>query len=323
MKRQAAFENTGNKMLKGALHCHTKRSDGAGTPEEVIAKHADHGYDFMALTDHRIYNMRNFGDRPMTIVPGMELDSNFPEMFTRGVHCHHIVCIGPEQGNGYAQDQRFPRRYIQRPEETQPMIDDAHANGNMTIYCHPEWSGTPAAEFKLLRGNFAMEIWNSGCALENGLDTNAAYWDELLADGQRIWGVATDDGHSMDQHCLGWVRVNSENRVDDILRALREGAFYASCGPEIEDFYVENGMAHVRCSDAVEIQLRQLCVPYPSAYAGEGQPLRAADFRIRRGRGAMYVRAVVRDAQGRRAWTNPIFLEESDFTEPEGKLPPG
>ena len=64
-------------------------------------------------------------------------------------------------------------------------------------------------------------------------------------------------------------------------------------------------------------------MPYPSAYAGEGQPLRAADFRIRRGRGAMYVRAVVRDAQGRRAWTNPIFLEESDFTEPEGKLPPG
>ena len=91
MKRQAAFENTGNKMLKGALHCHTTRSDGRGTPEEVIAKHADHGYDFMALTDHRIYNKKNFGDRPMTILPGVELDSNFPEMHTRGVRCHHIV----------------------------------------------------------------------------------------------------------------------------------------------------------------------------------------------------------------------------------------
>ena len=76
MKRQAAFENTGNKMLKGALHCHTTRSDGRGTPEEVIAKHADHGYDFMALTDHRIYNKKNFGDRPMTILPCAAITSS-------------------------------------------------------------------------------------------------------------------------------------------------------------------------------------------------------------------------------------------------------
>lgn len=61
----------------------------------------------MALTDHRIYNKKNFGDRPMTILPGVELDSNFPEMHTRGVRCHHIVCLGPLEGNGYAQDQRF------------------------------------------------------------------------------------------------------------------------------------------------------------------------------------------------------------------------
>ena len=79
MKRQAAFEKNGNKMLKGALHCHTTRSDGQGTPEEVIAMHADHGYDFMALTDHRVYNRMNFGDRPMTILPAMEMDCNFPE----------------------------------------------------------------------------------------------------------------------------------------------------------------------------------------------------------------------------------------------------
>ena len=62
----------------------------------------------------------------------------------------------------------------------------------------------------------------------------------------------------MDQHCRGWVRVNSENSVPAIREALRAGAFYSSCGPEIEDFYVENGVAHVRCSDAAEITLRQL-----------------------------------------------------------------
>ena len=35
MLRQSAF--TGDRpLLKGALHCHTTRSDGKGTPEEVI-----------------------------------------------------------------------------------------------------------------------------------------------------------------------------------------------------------------------------------------------------------------------------------------------
>ena len=323
MLRQSAF--TGSRpLLKGALHCHTTRSDGKGTPEEVIRLHRSNGYDFMALTDHRIYNYENYApDTGMVILPGMEMDRNIEGGF-KGVHCFHTVVLGlPEEDNPYRQDQRFAPGTVRDQFEYQAVLDELHSARQLTMYCHPEWSNTPAREFDRLRGNFAMEIWNSGGALDNDLDTNAAYWDELLMQGQRIWGAATDDGHGMEQHCLGWVRVNSENRVDDILRALREGAFYASCGPEIEDFYVENGRAYVRCSDAVEIQLRQLCVPYPSAYAGEGQPLRAADFRIRRGRGAMYVRAVVRDAQGRRAWTNPIFLEESDFTEPEGKLPPG
>ena len=35
MTRQAAFDNAG-RPLKGALLCHTTRSDGRGTPEEVI-----------------------------------------------------------------------------------------------------------------------------------------------------------------------------------------------------------------------------------------------------------------------------------------------
>ena len=34
MIRQAAFLEK-RKMLKGGLHCHTTRSDGKGTPEEV------------------------------------------------------------------------------------------------------------------------------------------------------------------------------------------------------------------------------------------------------------------------------------------------
>ena len=73
MKRQAAFSGAAP-MLKGALHCHTTRSDGKGDPAEVIALHKEHGYDVIALTDHRLYNYDNFGEDGITIIPGMEID---------------------------------------------------------------------------------------------------------------------------------------------------------------------------------------------------------------------------------------------------------
>ena len=311
MKRQQAFVDAG-KHLKGALHCHTTRSDGQGDPADVIRKHVENGYAFMALTDHRIYNYTNFSDAQITIVPGMEMDRGLPGP---GCHCHHIVSIGPsrEDGNGFEQDQRFASRTYDRPEQTQELLDWLHANNNMTIYCHPEWSGTPAREFDMLRGNFAMEIWNSGCAMEDGLDTNAAYWDELLLQGQTIWGVATDDGHAMNQHCNGWVMVNSENNLNAILKALKEGAFYSSCGPEIYDFYVENVEAHISCSPVKEIKFVHLRVPYRLVKPAEGEEFVTAGSIKLRHSTTPYVRAVVIDEKGRRAWTNPIFLDSGDF----------
>lgn len=309
MKRQTAFKSR-MPFIKGALHTHTTRSDGKGDPADVIRLHKRSGYDFIALTDHRLYNYDSFGVDGITILPGMEVDANFKKRDkSAAVHCHHIVSLGPVEGNGFAQDQRFERMFIDRPEETQAMIDMLHENGNLTIYCHPQWSGTPARDFEMLRGNFAMEIWNSGCALENQLDTNAACWDELLAQGQRIYGVATDDGHEMHQHCNGWVMVRCENSVPAILEALKAGAFYASCGPEIHDFYVEDGVAHIACSPVKEIHFHHLRTPFKVIRPEEGE-LTGGSVKLRANG---YIRASVVDENGRRAWTNPIFLDDEDL----------
>ena len=102
--------------------------------------------------------------------------------------------------------------------------------------------------------------------------------------------------------------VRSENKVSAILSALRVGAFYASCGPEIYDFRVEDGVATVECSPVVQIQFRHLRVPYPMAVAPAGESVTSHSVRLRAG--TNYIRAVVMDAQGRRAWTNPIFFED-------------
>jgi len=301
--RQSAFDGK-NRLLKGGLHCHTTRSDGKGSPEEVIRLHVKNGYDFLAITDHRNYNFKNFApEAKITIVPGMEFDSTFEK--GPGFRCFHTVSIGPDDGtNGFSQDETFPSGVSSNQDEYQKYLDWMHGKNNLTIYCHPQWSSTPTRYFERLRGNFALEVWNSGCAMECDMDTNAACWDELLGMGQRIYGVATDDGHHMDQHCRGWVMVNAENNVKDILRALSEGSFYASCGPVIRDFTVEDGVAHLTAEPCSRILFQS--DRHPSR-GRMGDGITEASYNLKGD--YSYVRASVTDAQGRRAWTNPIFLD--------------
>ena len=123
--------------------------------------------------------------------------------------------------------------------------------------------------------------------------------------GKKIYGVATDDGHPMYHHCKGWVRVNAERNAGAILAALGAGAFYSSCGPEIHDFYVEDGVAVVTCSPCAEIVFRCGQYPCPRISSREGD-LTRHEFALPEY--LDYIRAVVRDKEGRRAWTNPIFL---------------
>ena len=307
MIRQSAFIES-NKMLKGVLHCHTTRSDGSCTPEDTLRLHKENGYDFLAITDHRRYNYANFApETGITIIPGMEVDnSGIP--CEKGFRCYHSVCIGPsrEDGNGYEQDEVVPTVYAPDQESFQAFLDQIHAKNNMTIYCHPEWSSTPARYFDKLKGNFAMEIWNSGCVIDNDMDKDAAYWDELLGQGIRIFGVATDDGHPIYHHCKGWVMVNAENNVNAILKALENGAFYSSTGPEIYDFYVKDGKAVVECSPAATIRVHCDCHPTRLRRAENGQLLTQAEFDVS---DYQYARITIIDEQGRHAWTNPIFLD--------------
>lgn len=303
--RQAAFCK-GKPFLKGALHCHTTRSDGQGTPEEVIRLHHQNGYDFMALTDHNIFNHENLcPDVPMTMLSGIERDMRLPGAKEDQPLCVHIVGLGvPHDPATPGQDVRADYYGSgQTAQDAQGMIDQLHRWNMRTLYAHPGWSGTTYRDFGGLKGNFAMELWNTGCAIENGLDTDAAYWDEALADGNPLWGVAVDDGHGMSHHCKGWVRVSSSNSAPDILEALERGEFYASCGPDIHDFYVEDGVAHVKCSPVTAVRFVTLRHPL-SRHSGDD--LTEASRKLPEG--VKYVRASVVDAQGRRAWTNPIIL---------------
>ena len=305
MYRQNAFAREGT-FLKGSLHGHTTRSDGKDAPEDVIRTYYEHGYQFMALTDHNIFSRMSSKNVPMTMLSGIERDMTILGFKEDRPLCVHIVGIGdPAAPEGPAHDEVIPNYGTYADcSFAQGMIDEMHGWGLKTFYCHPEWSGTTYEDYKCLKGNFGVEIWNSGNVIGNGLDTGTAHsWDQALDEGRRVWGVAVDDGHSMDVHCHGWVMVKAGNSAPEILQALEEGAFYSSCGPEIYDFYFRDGRVYVDCSDAVSVSFHTLRMPLRKT---AGEHVTHAECSIYDG--IHYVRAVVTDAQGRRAWTNPIFL---------------
>ena len=304
--RQLAF-STDRKLLKGALHCHSTRSDGEDPPSQVLKSYHQKGFDFVALTDHNVYNRTN--DAPetgLTILPATEVDVDFAS----GVGCLHTVLIGKTtgEGQGYEQDQRFPSFLIERQEDFQPALDKHHAAGNLSILCHPGWSNIYTRQYERLKGNFALEVWNTGSALDCHMDmNNERDWDELLMQGQRIFAVATDDAHRVADCGYGWVRVNAENKVESIAAALEKGAFYSSCGPEIYDFCMDGDTACVSCSPCRSISFCRSGSPY-KVVRDKDRLITEATFLVPPG--YRYIRITVEDEFGRMAWTNPIFKDE-------------
>ena len=197
---------------------------------------------------------------------------------------------------------------LDKPEDYQKDLDMIHGKNNLNIYAHPVYSSTPPRYFAWQKGNIAMEIWNTDTALNGGDDVDAAYWDDVLGMGNLIYGVASDDSHGLGERaCRGWVNVNAENNVNSILTALKNGAFYSSCGPEIYDFYVKDGIAVIKCSPVKQIRFQSDMHNGRRVRAGEGTITRAElDLKDNYD----YVRVSITDEKGNLAWTNPIFLDE-------------
>jgi hypothetical protein len=227
----------------------------------------------------------------------------------------HAVALGPETGNGYTDGQEVLYERGGLAVDCQDIFDDIRKANNLAVLAHPTWSGNTPADVLALRDYDMIEIWNTGSELDWAISDRGYHWDVLLSAGRRVWGVASDDGHALQENGFGFVRVAAEKNVASILEALKNGEFYASCGPEIYDFYIEDDVAHIVTDPCAMIQFVSACHPLRVTRSKDGS-LTHAELKI--DRGFRYLRATIVDAQGRRAWTNPIFLRPHyDYTEEE------
>lgn len=294
------FDKPG-RFYRGNLHTHSTRSDGGLSPAEVVAAYRDHGYDFLAITDHflesygfPITDTREFRTTGFTTLLGAELHAPQTELGLRW----HILAVG------------LPRDFAATgPAETGPALARrAAAAGAFVGIAHPAWYGVTLADALSLEAVHAVEVFNQTCFTDNDRGDSWYLADLLLARGKRLLTYAADDAHFKIRadYRAAWVQVKAEALDPDaLLAALKAGHFYSSQGPELSDVSVDGERIRIACSPAESVFVTgRGSVAVHQTLQGIGR----CDFSLAPFAGS-YCRVTVIDAAGKRAWTNPIWID--------------
>jgi len=303
-----AFEREGT-WLRCALHAHTTGSDGDLPPDKLVRHYERDGYDVLAITDHWVRTDERSTRRTL-VIPSVELNARCggPE------HHAHVLALGVEADPEIPDDEFAP---------LQEVVDWIGENGGLSFLAHTYWSGLRTEQWESCDGLLGIEVWNAGCELETGRGDSTIHWDEALERGRGFFALATDDSHHPGfDSGFAWTMVRAAERSREAVRAaLREGSFYGSTGPEIRKVELDDGFVAVDCSPAASVTLVSSRARGARANAGRLGYQKDAEILARDDRGLIrhvrlerpyqvpYGRIEVADTAGRRAWTNPLWIE--------------
>lgn len=295
---------------KGNTHAHTLNSDGDSSPDDVARWYREHGYHFLVLTDHNHLtsveglNALMGADDQFVILPGEEVTDRFREA---PLHINGLLVrerVAPQGGTSVSD-------VIQRN------VDAIRRANGVPHLNHPNFGWAVTAEdLKQVRNDRLFEIYNGHPLVNNdgggdrpGLE---AMWDDILSSGKLLYGLATDDAHhfkrpwdpTASRPGQGWVFVRAP-RLDgrSIIEALERGDFYSSTGVELQDVTFRDRRLTVTVKPAGVSKYRIVFIGREGRVLHEARTP-SATYEMRAGDG--YVRAVVHDSNGKRAWTQPV-----------------
>ena len=326
-------------FYKANLHCHTNLSDGKKTPEEVKEIYKSLGYSVVAYTDHDILIPHDdLNDEDFLALHGFEMEINAEGPWSSSRKCCHICLIGIDKDNitqpmwhrkyylfGNAPNSRdkvkfdetlpdYVRKYSS--EGITEIMKTAREKGFFVTYNHPTWSLEHYPDYMGYDGMNALEIFNGACNSSGFIEYNPRVYDDMLVGGKKIYCVGGDDNHNYNElgtrRCdSGWAFtvIKAEKlEYNTITKALVNGDFYASEGPEIHELWYEDGKVHIKCSDADTINCTSATRFVKLAMNEDYSPINEATFTVPED--AVYFRITVTDKNGKHACTNAYFLED-------------
>lgn len=300
-------------FLKGNIHAHTTRSDGDRSPQVVYAWYRDHGYAFLAVTDHNIltdpaiYRLLERAGH-FLMIPGEEVS-----MLGGGKQVHvNALCHEHTIGGHLFGTQREALAWA---------VAQIKKQGGLALVNHPNWDwALTADDLPAARGASLLEIWTGHPHVrtlgDEGHLSHEGIWDVAYARGLPVAGVGVDDAHAYAPNApegtarpgRAWVHVyGAELTRRSVCAALAAGRLYASTGVTLERIAVtEDTYAVFPAERDVTVEF----VGYGGlvlASSGVGED-GAARYQL--GGGEVYVRARLTSRDGRRAWTQPSRLAE-------------
>jgi hypothetical protein len=276
---------SGGTWYKGQTHDHSTRSDGELAPSEVVARYADLGFKFIAITDHHT----------ITKIKGGSL-----------------LVLGQEYGKGSTESGEMYKPHMSginissvysESASLQSRIDSINSQRGLVVLNHPTTLlyAYDMDELVGLDNYTGLEIFNGysdGFLSGDPVST----WDKVLSTGKRVWGVASDDAHGAEDYGKGWVEVRLSGKLTtgNVVNAIKHGSFYSTQGPTISDLRFDGTTFSVSSPGADSI----------SFYGRNGKLLSSVDggyanYTVDWSGG--YVRAEVYK-DGLKAWSQPVFI---------------
>jgi len=278
-----------DKCLKGNLHTHSNKSDGARDPQEVIDDYAKRGYDFLMMSDHDIYtspeDYKTLDPKDLVLIPGNEVSEN-------GVHLLHVSA----------------NSLVAPHSDRQVVIDNINKDGGICIVNHPNWyenfDHCSQEKMRALQNFNGLEIYNGVIGRLKGSPYATNHWDMLLNGGRKVWGYANDDSHRAEYDVgRGWNMVYAQRDSNSITDALRHGRFYASTGVLIRSFEAGEGRIFVETENGERI----VAIRDQAVRIGESD---TKDLEVKVPDYCKYIRFECWGKGERFAWSQPFFIED-------------
>ncbi|MGR3660910.1 MAG: PHP domain-containing protein [Paracoccaceae bacterium] len=302
------FTDPGN-FFRGNLHTHSTCSDGLLDPAEVCRRYQAEGYDFIALTDHFV----GLFDYPVTDTNTCR-NTKFTTLFGAELHSGemengnlwHILAIGLPLDFTPPDAPHF--KAIKGSETGASLAQRARDAGAFIAIAHPHWSGMTRGDARTITAAHAVEIYNHGCVVDNDRGESFLTLEHMLSEGRRLNLIAADDAHfNTPDHFGGWVMVKAtENTPEALLASLKAGTYYASTGPQIHDIRISEHSVEIECSSAATVIMMGEGTSMATLH---GSSMTKVTLSRERLADSPWIRITIIDRAGKRAWSNPIWMD--------------
>jgi hypothetical protein len=276
----------------------------------VVRWYREHGYNFVAITDHNYLtsvdglNALHGADDRFLVVKGEEVTDRFGD---KPIHVNGLDPTGFVKPPGGGSVVTM----------VQNMIDAIRSARGVPSINHPNYGWAMSADdLAQLERTRLFEVFNGHPLVNNlgggGVPGLEETWDRILSSGKLLYGIAVDDAHyfkrpedtTAPRPGFGWVHVRAARlEARAIVEALERGDFYSSTGVELQSLE--------RSTTAMTIAIRtQPASKYRIQFIGrQGAVLSEAttspaSYTFRGDEG--YVRAKVIESNGKTAWIQPV-----------------